>query len=66
MFLTGFEPWSDQWREGINEPKTGLQGHSAEVAFRDIREDSGSAARVKRSPRNSFSLIRGGLQPELG
>lgn len=57
MFLTGFEPWSNQWREGINERKTGLQGHSAEVVFRDIREDSGSPARVRYSPGNCLFLL---------
>lgn len=56
MFLTGFEPWSHGWREGINERKMGPQGHSAELLFRDIREDSGSPARVKCSPANCLFL----------
>lgn len=42
MFLTGFEPRSNQRREGINIRKAGLQGHRAEVVFRDTRENSES------------------------
>lgn len=55
MFLTGFEPRSDQRREGINMRNAGLQGHSAEVAFRDTRENSES----RLSQRLSWKLVLG-------
>lgn len=42
MFLTGFEPRSNRRREGINVCDAGLQGHRAEVVFRDTRENSDS------------------------